>query len=70
MSKKQTSYETSTFRSEFVAMKQAVECVRGLRYKIKIFGILYEDPTFVYDDNQSVIANTSVQASIPNKKSN
>ena len=50
-------------------MKQAVECVQGLRYKIRIFGILYEDPTLVYDDNQSVIANTSVQASMLKKKS-
>jgi len=30
-SKKQTSCETSTFGSEFVAMKQATEYVRGLR---------------------------------------
>ncbi len=31
-SKKQTSCETSTFGSEFVAMKQATEYIRGLRY--------------------------------------
>ena len=70
MPKKQTSRETSTFGSKFVAMKQAVECVLGLRYKIRIFGIPYEDPTFVYNDNQSVIANTSVQASMLKKKYN
>ncbi len=38
-SKKQTSCETSTFGSEFVAMKQACEYVRGLRYKLRMMGI-------------------------------
>ncbi len=32
--KKQTSCETSTFGSEFVAMKQATDYVRGLRFKL------------------------------------
>jgi hypothetical protein len=38
-SKKQTSCETSTFGSEFVAMKQATEYIRGLRYKLQMMGI-------------------------------
>ena len=32
-SKKQSSVETSTFGSEFMAMKTATEYIRGLRYK-------------------------------------
>ena len=32
--KKQTSYETSTFGSEFGAMKHATEYVCGLRFKL------------------------------------
>ena len=32
--KKQTSCETSTFVSKFVAMKQATKYVRGLRFKL------------------------------------
>jgi len=70
LSKKQTSCETSTFGSEFVAMKQATEYVRGLRYKLRMFGIPCEDPTFIYGDNQSVLANTSVPDSQLKKKSN
>ena len=35
MSKKQTSVETSSFGSEFIAMKQRVEYIRGLRYKLR-----------------------------------
>ena len=39
-SAKQKSYEVSTFRSEFTAMKQAVEYVCGIRYKLQMIGIL------------------------------
>ena len=51
-------------------MKQAVEYVRGLRYKIRVVLIPCEDPTFVYGNRQSMLANTSVPASTLNKKYN
>eukprot|EP00970_Alexandrium_tamarense_P013767 scaffold3678_cov106-Alexandrium_tamarense.AAC.1 len=70
LSKKQTSCETSTFGSEFVAMKQATEYVRGLRYKLRMKGIPVEEPTLVYGDNQSVLANTTLPSSTLKKKSN
>ena len=69
-SKKQTSCETSTYGSEFVAMKQACEYVRGLRYKLRMMGIPVEEKGFVWGDNQSVLANTSRPESTPKKKSN
>ena len=34
-SKRQNSVQTSTFGSEFIAMRQAVEMVQALRYKIR-----------------------------------
>ena len=37
-SKKQTSVETSSFGSEFTAMKQCTEYIRGLRYKLRMMG--------------------------------
>ena len=37
-SKKQGSIETSTFGSEFMAMKTAIELVEGLRYKLRMMG--------------------------------
>ena len=37
--KRQNMVETSTFRSEFVAMKQAVEILKGLKYKLWVIGI-------------------------------
>jgi len=69
-SKKQTSCETSTFGSEFVAMKQATEYVRGLRYKLRMMGIKVDEPAFVFGDNQSVLCNTTAPASTLKKKSN
>ena len=69
-SKKQNSCETSTFGSEFVAMKQATECVRGLRHKLRMMGIPCEEPAFVFGDNQSALANATAPDSQLKKKSN
>ena len=68
-SKKQNSMESSSFGSEFIAMKQCCEYVRGLRYKLRMMGISCEDPTFIYGDNQSVLANTTIPNSTLKKKS-
>ena len=68
-SRKQTSVESSSFGSEFIAMKQCCEYLRGLRYKLRMFGIPVEGPSFIYGDNQSVLANTSVPDSQLKKKS-
>ena len=68
-SKKQNSVESSSFRSKFIAMKQCCEYVRGLRYKLRMMGISCDDPMFIYGDNQSVLANTTVPDSTLKKKS-
>lgn len=69
MSKKQTSVESSSFGSEFIAMKQCCEYVRGLRYKLRMLGIPCEGPTYIFGDNQSVLANISIQDSVLRMKS-
>jgi hypothetical protein len=69
MSKKQTSVETSSFGSEFIAMKQCCKYIHGLWYKLRMMGIPCESPAFVYGDNQSVLANTTIPESVLNKKS-
>ena len=68
-SKKQTSVETSSFGSEFIAMKQCCEYVRGLRYKLRMMGIPVEAPTYVFGDNQAVLANITMSHSTLKKKS-
>ncbi len=69
-SKKQTYCETSTSGSKFVAMKQATEDIRGLRYKLRIMGITVDEPAYVFGDNQPVLANTTAPGSMLKKKSN
>ena len=55
---------------QFTAMKQCTEYVRGLRYKLRMMGIACNEPTYIFGDNQSVLANTSVPHSVLKKKSN
>ena len=70
LSKKQTGIETSSFGSEFMAMKQCTEYIRGLKYKLRMMGIACEGPAYVYGDNQSVLSNTTMPHSVLKKKSN
>ena len=69
-SKKQTTIETSVFGAEFVAMKTAMDAMRGLRYKLRMMGIPLSGPTFFYGDNMSVIHNTQRPESQLRKKAN
>jgi hypothetical protein len=62
--------ETAVFGAEFVALKNGMECVRGLRYKLRMMGIPMEGLAFVYGDNMSVIHNTQWPESMLKKKSN
>ena len=69
-SKKQTTIETSVFGAEFVAMKTAMDAMRGLHYKLRMMGIPLSGPTFFYGDNMSVIHNTQRPESQLRKKAN
>lgn len=69
-SKRQNTVETSVFGAEFVAMKNGMETVRGLRYKLRMMGVPLSGPSFFYGDNMSVIHNTQRPESTLKKKSN
>ena len=68
-SKKQNSVESSSFGSEFTAMKQCCEYLRGLRYKLRMIVIPVTGPVYISGDNQSVLANTTNPDSTLKKKS-
>ena len=70
LSKKQQSCETSSYGSEFRAMKHCSEYIRGLRYKLREMGIPVEGPAFIYGDNKSVLSNVTVPDSVLQKKAN
>ena len=67
-SKLQNSVETSTFGSEFTACKQAVELIKALRYKLRMFGVPIEAPASMYCDNEAVYKNVAIPSSVLNKK--
>ena len=69
-SKRQNTVETSTFGSEFVALRIAVELTEALRYKLRMFGIPIEGPTNVYCDNEAVTKNAIHPESTLKKKHN
>jgi hypothetical protein len=67
-SKRQNTVESSTFGSEIVALKNAIELIEGLRYKLRMFGIEIEGPTDIYCDNEAVVKNCSTPESVLKKK--
>ena len=69
-SKRQNTVESSTFSSEFIALKTCMESIVALRYKLRMFGIPFEGPTQVLCDNKSVVDNSSRIESKLNKKHN
>ena len=50
-------------------MKQSAEYLRGLCYKLQMFGILVDELLFIYGDNQSVLVNELAMESTLKKKS-
>ena len=66
--KKQTSVDTSTFGNEMMAMKRAEDYIRGFRYKLRMFGIPVEEPSYMYGDNQSVLVGSTKPESTIKKK--
>ena len=60
--------EISTFGSEFIASRIAVEMIESLRYKLRMFGVPIHGPTNVFMDNEAVYKSTSVPESTLKKK--
>ena len=68
--KRQNTVESSSFGSEFVALRIATEMIESLRYKLRMFGVPIDGPARVLCDNKSVVTNSSIPASMLNKKHN
>jgi hypothetical protein len=56
--KRQNTIESSTFGSEFVALRIACEMNDALRYKLRMFGVEIDGPTNGFCDNESVVKNS------------
>ena len=53
-----------------MAMKNSMETLQGLRYKLRMMGVPLSGTSFIYGDNMSVIHNTQRPESMLRKKSN
>ena len=51
-SKRQNNSESSTFGSELIALKQAVDMIEGLLYKLRMFGIAILGEARIFCDNK------------------
>ena len=68
--KKQNKVESSTFRSECVAMRIARDLIVAIRYKLRMFGVPLDGPMDTICDNHGVVKNTSLPRSTLGKKHN
>ena len=60
--------ESSTFDSEFVAMRIERDLIDALQYTLRIFGVTLDGPTDMLCDNQGGVKNTSFpQLTLGNK---
>ena len=46
--KQQATVEVPVFGTEFVYLKQGVECLKGIRYKLRMMGVPIDGPTWIY----------------------
>jgi hypothetical protein len=60
--------ESSTFGSEIVALKNSIELLKSLRYKLRMFGVPLLGPADIFCDNEAVVINCSTPESTIKKK--
>ena len=59
-SKRQNTLESSTFGSEFVALRIAIEMNEALHIKLHMLGIPIDSLTNGFCDNEAVVKNVSI----------
>jgi hypothetical protein len=67
-SKRQNTVESSTFGSEIVALKNCIELIKSLRYKLRMFGVPLVGPADIFCDNEAVVTNCTTPESTIKKK--
>jgi len=67
-SRKQSTVETATYGSEFVAARIATEQVIDLRYTLRSMGVPIENSTWLLGDNKSVITSSTIPHSSLSKR--
>lgn len=68
--KKQATCESSTYSSEIIAARIAVDQIIDLRTTLRYLGVPIKVKTYLFGDNQSVVTNTTIPHSLLNKRHN
>jgi hypothetical protein len=68
LSKQQNTVESTSFGSEFVALRAAKYMLVALQYKLQMFGVPIDGPANVFCDNNGVVKNTMRPESMLAKK--
>lgn len=68
--KRQKTVETSTYGSELVSARVAVELVIEVRYKLRMLGVPLEETSLLIGDKMSVILNITLPSSMLKKNHN
>ena len=68
ISKKQSTVESSTYGSELVASRIAVDLAIEILYTPRMLGVNVQSPVLMLGDNKSVIVNSSTPSSVLKKK--
>ena len=63
-----SSVESSTFSSEFVALRITTEKIKALRYKLRMMGVPLDGPANVFVDNESLVGSSMKPESVLKKK--
>ena len=67
-SKRQSFSDILTFGSDFTTMKNSVQLIAALQYKLRLFGVPIDGSTDIFCDNDSVYKNSSTPESQLGKK--
>jgi len=68
VSKRQKTVETSTYGSELVASRVAIDLIIEMRYKLRMLGVKIDEQTMLLGDNMAVVINTTIPSSSLKKK--
>ena len=69
-SKFYNNLESSTFRSDYIVMRQAIGYIFALRYKLRMMVFSFEGSTNVFCDNNDVVINSTRPESTLKRKHN
>jgi hypothetical protein len=67
-SKRQSTVETATYGSEFVAARLATEQIIDMRFTLRMMGIPLDGPAWLLGDKQSIITSSTLPHSVLSKR--